>query len=495
MSIAQLELFDEQHALGEAQRYHTHSGRLHDFPYIAWNWRGADSERMQQKCFPAARLPWLIGQIGTRPGWRHEHHFIVQNEFKAPNRRALNLWSLGLLWADIDLRSPSHEPSVADGYTHMALLSCADLGIPEPSIIVWSGRGLHLKWTLDKPLPAQALPRWSAAMRSLHEKLQSGCWPVDDQARDVSRVLRIAGTMNPKPGDDGQIILRLVYVTHTGPSYDFDYLCEWLLPYTRQEVEQFRQDDQARHEADKAARKQWRKWERNRQKAGASARAVLDAAVLAAGEAAQGLHWRRLEVIRRAAEGRGGIQPGQRNEWLWIAANSLGWGLGDAGKLWHELPQLVREIAPSLTIGEARSSASSVYQRLKQGGRDALYRLKTQTLIDRLGLTDAEAAGLRGAGHGTKNPGAMGLPKLRDLTFEQWQAKVAERMRAGGAYTASIVSNEVRKKAGEASGKARASVNEDRRASARLMRSSGMSAQAIADSLDVSLRTVWNWLV
>lgn len=495
-TLTQLELgFDHAAALAEARRFHSHPDDSH-FPFLSWNWREIDSVRLQQQAVPVAVLPQLLRNIQHRKNWQHEHHFIVQNEFKAPNRRALNLWSFGLAWADLDLHSASHDARTVDHWTKRLLNDCAELGLPEPSIIVWSGRGLHAKWTLTRPLPAQALARWAAVMRAIADKLASLGWPVDGQAKDVSRVLRIAGTMNPKPDEHGQVVLRLVYITHEGPDYDFDVLCEWVLPYTREQVRQFREDDAARKEADAARRAAWAEagktyaeYEENRRRAQELLGRTLAGAVAAAGEAEQALHWLRLEVIRAAAAGRGGISQGQRNEWLWIAANSLAWGLGDAGKLWYELPQLAQEIAPTLSWAEAQSSASSVHLRLKQGGRDALYRMKTDTLIERLGLTPEEARPLRGAGHGTKNEGAMNLPKLRNLPFDVWQEKVRERMRAGGAYSASIRSPEASARGPQA----KALANADKRATARHLRQAGTTIEAIAEMLGVSVGTVWNW--
>ena len=50
------------------------------------------------------------------------------------------------------------------------------------------------------------------------------------------------------------------------------------------------------------------------------------------------------------------------------------------------------------------------------------------------------------------------------------------------------------KKGGQASGKARAAASEDKRASARLMRSQGKTQAAIAAELGVHVNTVANWL-
>jgi hypothetical protein len=50
------------------------------------------------------------------------------------------------------------------------------------------------------------------------------------------------------------------------------------------------------------------------------------------------------------------------------------------------------------------------------------------------------------------------------------------------------------KKGGQASGRARAAANEDKRSSARLMRASGMSIREIASALDVGKSTVSDWV-
>ena len=183
----QLPLFDPALGLREARHYHP-SPSDPDFPFLSWNFRDVDEVRMHQRSMPVARLPWLISQIGTRPNWRREHHFIGQHEFKAPNRQALNLWRLGLLWADLDLLIDYAPPAEIARWTSKALCDCAELNIPEPSAVIWSGRGLHLKWFFHEAVPAQALPRWAACMAAIKAKLESKDWPYDKRASDVSRM-------------------------------------------------------------------------------------------------------------------------------------------------------------------------------------------------------------------------------------------------------------------------------------------------------------------
>jgi DNA-binding MarR family transcriptional regulator len=263
---------------------------------------------------------------------------------------------------------------------------------------------------------------------------------------------------------------------HEGPDYDFDHLCEWLLPYTREQVRSFRDDAKARAEA----AQQWAQWDENRAKAQAVIKRVWTAAESAALEAQQSLWWHRLDAIRAIAAARGGIEEGQRNNWAWIVANALAWGLGSAEKLHLELPQVVREIAPSYSYRDAQRSASSVIKRLNEG-REALYRMRTSTLAERLGLTADEYKVLRAAtqAHPAYNPGVMGFPKLAGLTFEDWLAEVRRRQGEGGRYSASIRST---------------NHPYDKRAKALELRDKGLSTRAIAHELAVGHMTVWRWV-
>jgi hypothetical protein len=475
-------------ALDEIRHYH-HEPARPGFPYVTLNWRSGE-RRMRQKPLPVSRLEWGIRQIATRPNWQNEHWFISQSEFSRPDRQKVHLWNLGGCWVDIDLKSPDHDAKTQEYWRSAALFHCQDLGIPEPTIIVWSGHGLHVKWAFDAPLPAAALPRWNALQRQLHHKMQSVGLPSDPKAIDASRILRIAGTFNNSVP---------VQVLHVGKAHDFEVFCEYVLPYTRDEVQQFRESDRLWQKA----RTTWAAWDENRRAAAQFLRRATDFSPLqyAAREAAEKLHYDRLQALRRIAQARGGIQPGKRNEWCWIVANSAAYGLGEPRNLYGEVVTLMREIAPSYTAAEARSSASSVYARLREG-KDKLYRLKTATIIERLEISDDEArqSGLLTAGrlgHGTKNPGALGLEKIQGLSFEEYEREVRRRFALGGQYSASIRHEsalvDARRRAAQMAAQAKVKAREDERSSARLMRAQGMSLRAIAAELGVSHEAVREW--
>jgi hypothetical protein len=481
--------FDFACALDEIRHYH-HEPDRPGFPYVTLNWRSSGECRMRQKPLPVSRIEWGIRQIATRPDWPREHWFISQAEFSHPDRQKLHLWRLGGCWVDIDIKSPDHDAKTLEYWRSVALSHCQDLGIPEPTVIVWSGHGLHVKWAFAAPLPAAALPRWNAVQRHLHAKMQSVGLPSDPKALDASRILRIAGTFNAGVP---------VQVLHVGKEHDFELFCDCVLPYTRDEVRQFRESDRLWQEA----RATWARWDENRRAAAQFLRRSTDFSPLqyAAREAAEKLHYDRLQALRRIAQARGGIQPGQRNEWCWILANSAAYGLGDPRNLYGEVVTLMREIAPSYTEAESRNSASSVYARLREG-KDKLYRLKTSTILQKLKISEDEARqhGLLNAGklgHGTKNPGALGLEKIQGLSSDEYEREVRRRFALGGQYSASIRHEsalvDARSHAGKASAQARAQASEDKRSSARLMRARGMSLRAIAAELGVSVKAAWTW--
>jgi hypothetical protein len=73
---------------------------------------------------------------------------------------------------------------------------CADADIPPPSIILSSGRGLYAKWFWTTPIPRAEAGRALAVNRSLCRSLAD--FHADPNAVDVSRILRVVGTVNSK---------------------------------------------------------------------------------------------------------------------------------------------------------------------------------------------------------------------------------------------------------------------------------------------------------
>ena len=185
----------------------------------------------KQDSYRLSQMPVVLSMLDdSRDTW------LSQAEFIKPNRRVVNLARIGLLFTDLDTyyepwargRSPEQQAAVV-------MFRCRDVGVPPPSLIVFSGRGLQLKWLLDGTIPRQALPRWNACQRALVKRL---AWlGADPKAKDASRVLRLINTVNSKSGE----VCRVIHVEN-GPDgdplrYNFEYLTESLLPMARWDIE------------------------------------------------------------------------------------------------------------------------------------------------------------------------------------------------------------------------------------------------------------------
>lgn len=94
--------------------------------------------------------------------------------------------------------------------------------IPEPSLVVDSGRGLYLIWFID-PVPSMALSLWKAMQYFLYDKLKS--LGADRAALDAARVLRIPGSINTKSNTTVKAI-QLFYNRYTLKNLKNNYLPE-----------------------------------------------------------------------------------------------------------------------------------------------------------------------------------------------------------------------------------------------------------------------------
>lgn len=379
--------------------------------------------------------------------------WISQAEFIAPNRRVVNLASIGLLFIDVDCYKVGLDPDRAE---NLLLLRCEEDGFPLPSLIVRSGRGLQVKWLLKSALPRFALPRWNACQRELVNRfLDLG---ADPAAKDASRVLRLVDTVNTKSGT----IVSVSWAQPTGTgdieSYDFDYLSEFVLPLSRDQLAALRAE---RQQAKEARRSRFKVVDGNPKARG--------------GFSGRELAWHRVEDLRTLYRLRQGHIEGLSMPLMFWSLNFLLMsGATNSSQMWHEADALCREF----NFGEFRrkSELSTLYHKAKEheagktvtyNGRahGPLYRIKNDTLIDLFQITDDEQK------------------KLKTIIGES-EYKERDRLR----------DEKRRREAGAVTREQYLSASEDKRASARLMRASGMTQRAIAAELGVSVGAVNGWL-
>jgi len=128
-----------------------------------------------------------------------EKDFYVGTSLFASNRsrRKANLKSLRMFWVDLD----AYDVRKTDEFIERLLARAYFAGIPHPSLIVDSGRGLYLKWFLDKSLPDTHLAEWQDVQDRLNKLfLDLG---ADFNAKDACRVLRVVDTVNSKVDPQG----------------------------------------------------------------------------------------------------------------------------------------------------------------------------------------------------------------------------------------------------------------------------------------------------
>ncbi len=379
--------------------------------------------------------------------------WISQAEFWAPTRRLLHFMRVGLLFVDLDTyKLPEFAGLSAEAQHEKLLKLCEAQGLPPPSLVIFSGRGLQAKWLLDSPLPARALPRWSLVQHEIGRRLAA--LGADVNALDASRVLRLVHTVNSKSGE----VVRVVHNTST--RYDFDKLADALLPFTREQLKQIREERAART-ADQRGRLA------TRTKGHLTA---IDTAALGNLRPFIGaqLAWDRLHDLRKLAELRGwtrGAPDGSRDLAVFIGASFLAQAVPNVPRFYDELRVLGREFAPHWSASEVNASASAVIDRMKRTANgekieyagvqvDPRYKWRNDTLIQRLSITPEEERQLA-------TIISTGEARRRD----------AERKR------------QVRQEAGAMPRAAYESHAEQKRATARILRAQGKTWAEVAEAV------------
>lgn len=400
-------------------------------------------------------MPTVLGLVDP-----HRDTWLSQAEFMRPNRRVVNLLRLGLLFCDIDCYPKKGQPPELTRWAYgkspesmaAALLHfCQEEGIPPPSVVVYSGRGLQAKWLLEGTIPRQALPRWNACQRHLVDTLRP--YGADPAAKDASRVLRLVDTVNTKSGE----LCRVVHVTGGAEGqavrYGFEYLAECLLPVARWQ-----------HAANQAKRPTLQLHQGGKP-AGNGLR----------GFSGRTLAWHRMEDLRTLAQLRGGVTEGTRMQHLFWQLNFLLLaGATNMELMWHEAAELARQIDPSW--GYRTPELSTLYQkaqahergeRITFQGREfaPLYTPKNDTLINLFGITDQEQKQLKTI-----------------VSIDEAKERHAKRTQAGRRAAGAVERAEYLDQA------------QHKRKQATELRGQGLSVRAIAQQMGVSVGAVSGYL-
>jgi hypothetical protein len=326
--------------------------------------------------------------------------YISQSSFFAPNRQVINFKQVRAAWVDLDLYNIDKKP---DPKVISGILKYAEsLGIPAPSAIISSGRGVNLKWFFEVAVTQSQLLVWQALQATLTAAF--ACFAADFKARDAARVFRLLGTTNSKSGETVSLI------EGGGKLYDFGALCS--------AVESLR-CDLLIDGADKVEK-------RIAKLAGANISGLilpslergnpevlqlyseLNEPIMLEKRSERSLNFARFCDLRDLFTMRGGIAVGERNNAMFIMVNSLAQaGVIRSENFESEVHQLLqsfphRESFDPLTDG----TMSSLFRRIKDKeqklkytwrGRavDPMFRPSNKYLIDAFSIQPAEMSKLK----------------------------------------------------------------------------------------------------
>ena len=138
------------------------------------------------------------------------------NTFYKPKRNFENLYNLNALFCDIDCIK--HEISFKEAYKELVRLWTNGI-IPEPSLVINSGRGLHVYWHLDNCYASTKnnvsfIPTYQALLDRMAQKL--AYLGADFKASEPSRVLGVPDTFNIKSHTKRKIIKPMIDLIDRG---------------------------------------------------------------------------------------------------------------------------------------------------------------------------------------------------------------------------------------------------------------------------------------
>jgi hypothetical protein len=346
---------------------------------------------------------------------RESDTWISQGAFFKPSRRVVNLWNIGLFFCDLDYyKNPKLANSSPEHVCGMVRIKCEDLGFPPPSLFIFSGQGLQIKWIFDQAINQPALRRWSVAQTVLCKVFED--LGADTASKDASRILRLVGTVNLKSMQVARVIDGTTDKHGEPIKYSFEELCEYFLPLTR---EQARAENVKRWNEERAASKQKR----------VQLKPISGTGKRSNGFGLRAYAWRNLCDLRKLGEVRGyeqnGVPEGERELHIFWRLNfMLLSGVIDPSRLYYEALALVKEICPDFD-SDVNQVVSTLYDKAKRHdngetvffrGKEVtpLYTPRHQTLIDAMKITSDELEQMMMSTDAQKREKKLAQDRVRD---------------------------------------------------------------------------------
>lgn len=347
-------------------------------------------EPMKQKSYRIDQFQQVLANIDPKVDT-----YISQCFFSKPNRRALNVAYMTHAYVDLDAYEiPEFKDLTLDQKSAHILAFCDESGIPEPTMIASSGRGLYCKWSFSSPIPRKPLMKFTRLNRALVDKFQP--YEADEKCVDVSRILRVVGSTNTKENGGPVTVLHIANDNGRPKTYDFTEICNEVMKYSEADIQLFRKQ--------KADQKALQKHIETVMSEGADAVFASSASQKRAMRFTWAdWHWGILEDMTTLMALRGWdyVPEGMRDIWGHVGACQLAM-VAQYMNLWVEIEEWSATVLPndyrkkdlrahsSTLMDRAKRAASG--ERVEFGGRSwsPIYTYRKETLIDLLQIESHE---------------------------------------------------------------------------------------------------------
>ena len=205
--------------------------------YVTVNWQRPDGIWPGRSCQSVEAALRIIDDIKRGPN--NVFFCLSTQRVNSGKRSRANAMALRSLFMDIDIdpnddtgkKYKSLEEAVAQ-----LLYFCQLVEIPPPSIIIFTGGGIHVYWYSNRTLPVDEWQRYADALKAA--ALNAGLKIDPVVTADAARVLRVPGTLNHKYNPPRRVQFIEVYCTSI--QHDFSAVFVELLelaPVTAKPIE------------------------------------------------------------------------------------------------------------------------------------------------------------------------------------------------------------------------------------------------------------------
>lgn len=348
----------------------------------------SEGRTWSQKGYPMSSLGQVLSAVAGIPDY-----YISQASFVTPRRGNATVQAVSCSFVDLDCYKLG---LVADDATVQAILDRAVFaGLPLPSYVMSSGRGLYAKWLFEQPISASMIPHWQKLQDVLGHLFMA--FGSDANARDLARVLRASSTLNSKSGQT----VRVIY--QSGKSYRFTDLARTAASIG---IEDFVQATAV--QAKKIRIKQGLLETTPSDLGSLNEYAATREPVMMRQFSRQSLNWTRFLDLRDLMLMRGGAAKGSRDLLLfWMTAHLASAGVINPTNFWPEVQNLLRAFPISSDFNPAQDGSLQTLQkriemhhrgeRVEYNGAKVspIYTPSNDYLIDALCITDEEQRHLK----------------------------------------------------------------------------------------------------